>query len=190
MIDPKMLTTSPLPRYLIAILALAVWALASPARAEERLLDTMLQAAKDAPAKLYEGKAKTYGTGVMPQDVLKACLILAHEIDTTGTEIAGHKTAIRTLDDSIQEAGPRLQKESVAALTNPERRKAYQVEVAAYNAWVEDRRQAVAEHNRLVKLFAELSGRFNSECNGRSYYPSDLEYLKNDLPTDIRAKVQ
>ena len=68
-----MLISSPLPRFLTIAVALCGWIAATPVRAEpQALLDAMLQAAKEAPPKLYEGKAKTYGTGVMTQDVLKA----------------------------------------------------------------------------------------------------------------------
>jgi NOL1/NOP2/fmu family ribosome biogenesis protein len=163
---------------------------AAPARADGGLLDSMLQSAKDAPAKLYEGKAKTYGAGVMTPEALTSCLILAHRVDAVAAEIAAAKSGIRDLDGRIQEAGPRLQHQAMAALTDPERRKTYEAQVAEYNAWVEQRRAAVETHNRQVRLYSEMSGRFNGECNGRSYFPSDLAAVKGNLPPEVAERVQ
>ncbi len=161
-----------------------------PARAGDGLLDTMLKSAKNAPEKLYEGKAKTYRAGVMTPETLAACLILAHRIDAVATEIETAKGTIRDLDGRIQEAGPRLQHQAMAALTDPERRKAYEAQIADYNAWVEERRGAVEGHNRQVRLYSEMSGRFNGECNGRSYFPSDLDAVKGGLPPTVAARLQ
>lgn len=171
---------------MVAVLVLA----AAPVRADGGLLDTMLQSARNAPEKLYEGKAKTYRAGVMTPETLTACLILAHRIDAVAAEIETAKGTIRDLDGRIQEAGPRLQHQAMAALTDPERRKAYEAQISDYNAWVEERRAAVESHNRQVRLYSEMSGRFNGECNGRSYFPSDLETVKGSLPPEVAAQVQ
>ena len=170
----------------VAMLMLA----AATAQAGGSLLDTMLQSARNAPEKLYEGKAKTYRAGVMTPETLTACLILAHRIDAVAAEIQAAKGTIRDLDSRIEETGPRLQHQAMAALTDPERRKAYEAQIAGYNAWVEERRGAVEGHNRQVRLYSEMSGRFNGECNGRSYFPSDLDTVKGSLPPEVAAQVQ
>ncbi len=110
----------------LLFLTVAVLMSAAAARADGGLLDTMLQSARNAPEKLYEGKAKTYRAGVMTPETLTACLILAHRIDAVAAEIEAAKGTIRDLDGRIQEAGPRLQHQAMAALTDPERRKAYE----------------------------------------------------------------
>ncbi|MEQ8228630.1 MAG: hypothetical protein RIA64_11145 [Rhodospirillales bacterium] len=162
----------------------------SPAKAADSLLDTMLDAARNAPRKLYEGDAKTYPAGIMTPETLKSCLILAHRLDSVGTGIQGEKEKIRELDELIRDAGPRLQNQAVAALTDPERRKVYEAQVSDYNAWVDQRRKTVERHNREVRHFSELSGRFNGECNGRSYYPTDLAAIQTDLPPEIAERVK
>ena len=171
---------------MVAVLMLA----GVPARADGGLLDTMLQSARNAPMKLYEGKAKTYRAGVMTPEVLTACLILAHRIDAVAAEIATAKSSISGLDGRIQEAGPRLQNQAMAALTDPERRKTYEAEIAGYNAWVEERSTAVEAHNRQVRLYSEMSGRFNGECNGRSYFPTDLNAIKDGLPPEVATQIK
>lgn len=163
---------------------------AGPAKAEDGLLDTMLRAAQNAPAKLFEGNAKNYRAGIMTPEVLTACLVLAHRIDTVAAGIDSEKVNIQGLDTRIQEAGPRLQNQAVTALTDPERRKTYDAQISAYNAWVEQRRAAVEEHNRQVRLFSEMSGRFNGECNGRAYFPSDLTAIAQDLPPEIAQRLK
>lgn len=174
----------------LLFLTVAVLMSAAAARADGGLLDTMLQSARNAPEKLYEGKAKTYRAGVMTPETLTACLILAHRIDAVAAEIEAAKGTIRDLDGRIQEAGPRLQHQAMAALTDPERRKAYEAQISDYNAWVEERRGAVEGHNRQVRLYSEMSGRFNGECNGRSYFPSDLDIVKGSLPPEVAARLQ
>jgi|GEM_PF-1684033 len=174
----------------LLFLTVAVLMSAAAARADGGLLDTMLQSARNAPEKLYEGKAKTYRAGVMTPETLTACLILAHRIDAVAAEIEAAKGTIRDLDGRIQEAGPRLQHQAMAALTDPERRKAYEAQISDYNAWVEERRGAVKGHNRQVRLYSEMSGRFNGECNGRSYFPSDLDIVKGSLPPEVAARLQ
>ena len=42
---------------------------AGPAKAEDGLLDTMLRAAQNAPAKLFEGNAKNYRAGIWSLDL-------------------------------------------------------------------------------------------------------------------------
>ena len=190
-----MLSRFPVPSDFLPITTLLLLPLlssfvASPAVASGSLLDSVLAAAQNAPQKLYEGKAKPYPAGVMTPEVLKSCLILAHRIDTVGADIAKEKANIQELDGMIATAGPRLQNQAVAALTDPERRKAYEEQVSDYNSWVGRRSQAVDRHNKEVKHFSELSGRFNGECNGRSYYPSDLAIVKSDLPPVIAARVE
>lgn len=176
----------PFPKILPSVLLAAVLLATVPtAQADDGLLDTMLRAAKNAPAKLFEGKAKTYRAGVMTPEALAACLILAHRIDSVAADIEGEKNEIRNLDARIQEAGPRLQNQAVASLTDPVRRKAYDAQITDYNAWVEQRRATVESHNRQVRLYSEMSGRFNGECNGRTYFPSDLAAIKAELPPEI-----
>lgn len=186
---PHFHRTPPLLLTLLSVTGMMLMLAAMPARADGGLLDTMLQSAKDAPAKLYEGKAKTYGAGVMTPEVLTACLVLAHRIDAVAADVAAAKTAIHALDGRIQEAGPGLQHQAMAALTDQERRKTYEAQVAEYNAWVEERRASVEAHNRQVRLYSEMSGRFNGECNGRAYYPSDLDTIKGSLPPDVAARL-
>ncbi|MAY67317.1 MAG: hypothetical protein CMM77_09335 [Rhodospirillaceae bacterium] len=186
---PHFLRTPSLLLTLLFVTGVMLMLAATPARADGGLLDTMLQSAKDAPAKLYEGKAKTYSAGVMTPEVLTACLILAHRIDAVATDVAAAKGTIRDLDGRIQEAGPRLQHQAMAALTDQERRKTYEAQVTEYNAWVEERRTSVEAHNRQVRLYSEMSGRFNGECNGRAYYPSDLDTVKGSLPPDVAARL-
>jgi hypothetical protein len=172
-----------------AVFAVLMVAAAPASAAENGLLDTMLRAALEAPAKLYEGKAKNYRAGVMTPDTLKACLILAHRIDAVSRNMESHRSTIRDLDARIQEAGPRLQNQAMAALTDPAKRETYEAQIADYNAWVEQRRAAVESHNRGVRLFSEMSGRFNGECNGRAYFPSDLAVVKPELPPEIAQKL-
>ncbi|PIW29198.1 MAG: hypothetical protein COW30_05445 [Rhodospirillales bacterium CG15_BIG_FIL_POST_REV_8_21_14_020_66_15] len=179
-----------LRRLSVPVLAAFLSAPSMAAQADDGLLDAMLRAAKDAPARLYEGDAKTYRAGVMTPEALTACLILAHRIDAVAAEIEADKRHIRELDGRIQEAGPRLQNQAVSAVTDPERRKSYEAGVDRYNAWVEQRRAAVEDHNRLVRLYSEMSGRFNGECNGRSYFPSDLEAVKGGLPPEVAERVK
>jgi len=174
----------------LLFLTVAVLMSAAAARADGGLLDTMLQSARNAPEKLYEGKAKTYRAGVMTPETLTACLILAHRIDAVAAGIETAKGTIRDLDSRIQEAGPRLQHQAMAALTDPDRRKAYEAQIADYNAWVEERSTSVDAHNRQVRLYSEMSGRFNGECNGRSYFPSDLDIVKGNLPPEVAARLQ
>lgn len=180
----------PLPAVTAFLFAALIGGQNGPAWAADGLLDTMVQAAKDAPARLHEGNGKSYGAGIMTPEVLKACLVLAHGIDGIGDRVAADKAAIRTLDGKIQKAGPKLQKQAVAAVTDPKLRKVYAAQVAEYNAWVDERRAAVDRHNKAVREFSEMSGRFNGECNGRSYFPSDLETLTPDLPPDIQVRLK
>ncbi len=187
---PNLPRTRPSRRILLFLTVAMLMLAAAAARADGGLLDTMLQSARNAPEKLYEGKAKTYRAGVMTPETLTACLILAHRIDAVAAEIETAKGTIRDLDGRIQEAGPRLQHQAMAALTDPERRKTYEAQITDYNAWVEERRGAVDGHNRQVRLYSEMSGRFNGECNGRSYFPSDLDTVKGNLPPEVAARVQ
>ena len=187
---PNSLPTPALPQALLFLTVAVLMLAAAPVRAGGGLLDSMLQSARNAPEKLYEGKAKTYRAGVMTPEVLTACLILAHRIDAVAAGIETAKGTIRDLDSRIQEAGPRLQHQAMAALTDPDRRKAYEAQISDYNAWVEDRRGAVEGHNRHVRLYSEMSGRFNGECNGRSYFPSDLDIVKGNLPPEVAARLQ
>ncbi len=187
---PDFLRTPPSLLTLLSLTGVILMLAAAPARADSGLLDTMLRSAKEAPVKLYEGKAKTYRAGVMTPETLTACLILAHRIDAVAIEIETAKGTIRDLDGRIQEAGPRLQHQAMAALTDPERRKAYEAQISDYNAWVEERRGTVEAHNRQVRLYSEMSGRFNGECNGRSYFPSDLDVVKDSLPPEVAARIQ
>ena len=149
---PFVLRTPPSLLVLLSLTGMMLMLAAAPARADSGLLDTMLRSAKEAPVKLYEGKAKTYRAGVMTPETLAACLILAHRIDAVAIEIETAKGTIRDLDGRIQEAGPRLQHQAMAALTDPERRKAYEAQISDYNAWVEERRGTVEAHNRQVRL--------------------------------------
>ena len=180
----------PLPAVTAFLFAALIAAQTGPARAAGGLLDTMVQAAKDAPVRLHEGNGKSYGAGIMTPEVLKACLVLAHGIDGVGDRVAADKAAIRALDEKIQEAGPKLQKQAVAAVTDPKLRKVYAAQVAEYNTWVDERRAAVDRHNKAVREFSEMSGRFNGECNGRSYFPSDLAAVAPDLPPDVRSRLK
>ena len=181
---------SPLPAVAAFLIAALIVGQTGPVRAADGLLDTMVQAAKDAPARLHEGNGKSYGAGIMTPEVLKACLVLAHGIDGVGARVAADKAAIRALDGKIQEAGPKLQKQAVAAVTDPKLRKTYATQVAEYNAWVDERRATVDRHNKAVREFSEMSGRFNGECNGRSYFPSDLAAVASDLPPGVQARLK
>lgn len=180
----------PLPALAGLLFAALIAGQSGPARADDGLLDTMVKAAKEAPPRLHEGNGKSYGAGIMTPEVLKACLVLAHGIDGVGARVAADKAAIRALDGKIQEAGPKLQKQAVAAVTDPKLRNTYAAQVAEYNAWVDERRAAVDRHNKAVREFSEMSGRFNGECNGRSYFPSDLAAVASDLPPGVQARLK
>ena len=126
---PNLPRTCPSRRILLFLTLAMLMLAAAAARADGGLLDTMLQSARNAPEKLYEGKAKTYRAGVMTPETLTACLILAHRIDAVAAEIETAKGTIHDLDGRIQEAGPRLQHQAMAALTDPERRKTYEAQI-------------------------------------------------------------
>lgn len=154
------------------------------------VLDSLVEASRTAPPVLYEGSAKTYGDGRMTPETLKSCLILAHRIDQTNEFLADKKSRIRKLDDRIQEAGPQLRDKIGQSLSDQPERVAFAQQVAAYNEWVEQRLDTVRSHNRQVREFSEMSKRFDGECNGRAYYPSDLATIARDLPPEIQTRLK
>lgn len=174
----------------ILLLTLLVPSAALAAEAPGGVLGALLAAARDAPAPLYEGTAKSYRDGMMTPDDLKGCLVLAYRIDDTGVAVARMKGDLRLLDGRIAETGPRLKSLAAAGLADPAKRRTYTDGVAAYNALVEQRRDAAAAHNRKVTEYSEMAGRFNAACNGRAFFPSDLAAVTPALPPDVQARLK
>ena len=158
--------------------------------APDGVLAALISAAHNAPAPLYEGAAKSYRGGIMTPQTLKGCLVLAYRIDQTGAAVRQMKADLRDLDGKIAETGPRLKAQAVAGLTDPDKRQTYTDGVAQYNRMVEQRREQVAAHNRRVREYSEMAGRFNVDCNGRTYFPSDLAAVTPDLPPEVRARLK
>lgn len=173
-----------------AFLCLALLLPGHPAQAADGLLDALVGAGRDRPQVLYEGKQKTYRPGVMDSEHLKNCLILAHRMDQSTAEIDQRKAAIRRLDDQIREAGPALQRDIPQTGQSRAKAEAFAARVQTYNGWVEERLAVVRQHNNLVRNFTEMSGRFDTECNGQSYFPSDLTAVIPQLPPEIRARLR
>jgi len=179
-------------RFVICILILGLSAgfvFVTPAPASG-VLDALVGASSGVPSDPYERGTKTYGSGRMTPDLLKSCLILAHRIDGTNEKLLAKKSQIRGLDDRIQEAGPRLRNHAKQAIIDKENRADFAKQVEAYNKWVEQRLAVVRSHNRQVQEFFEMSRRFDGECNGRAYFPSDLDVIAPDLPPEIRMRLK
>lgn len=179
---------SPSCRLIAALFVLAT----GPALADGPggVLGALISAASSAPEPMHEGVAKTYRAGTLRPGGLKACILLAHGIDRTLAETEATRAALRRLDDRIAEAGPRLNALAAAGLTDKAKRAEYEAGLAEYNGQIEERAAIAADHNRRVREYGEMAARFEKDCNGRAFFPSDLAALRAELPAEIRARLK
>ena len=162
----------------------------SPAEQPDGVLGALVSAASNAPEPMHEGIAKTYRASTLRPDGLKACILLAHGIDRTLAETEGTRAALRRLDDRIAEAGPRLNALAAAGLTDKAKRAEYEAGLTEYNGHVEERASIAADHNRRVREYGEMAARFETNCNGRAFFPSDLAALRAELPAEVLARLK
>lgn len=179
---------SPTCRLIAVLLILA----AGPAVADGPggVLGALVSAARSAPEPMHEGIAKTYRAGTLRPGGLRACILLAHGIDRTLAETEGTRATLRRLDDRIAEAGPRLKALAAAGLTDKAKRAEYEAGLTEYNGQVDERASIAADHNRHVREYGEMAVRFDKDCNGRAFFPSDLAALRTELPAEVRARLK
>ena len=42
----------------------------------------------------------------------------------------------------------------------------------------------------LVREYGEMAARFETNCNGRAFFPSDLAALRAELPAEVLARLK
>lgn len=131
------------------------------------------------------GGSKSYGPTTLEPEQLKACFVLAHEIDQASVGLDAGLAAIQTEEAELATLQAQLERGNRQGFGNPADRGLHNQRIGLFNERVAKHRQQVQAFNEGQAPQKVRMDRFNDACGGRGFYASDLPAVRGQLPFDL-----
>ncbi|MCI5141727.1 MAG: hypothetical protein D3909_08370 [Candidatus Electrothrix sp. ATG1] len=127
-------------------------------------------------------KTPTDQDGALTEKMIEKCILLKHEIDTSGAEATTIAAKLNSLKKEIGELSNYLEKtKEKIDKTKPEAVEAYNQKINLYTIKADEYEVRRKEYNGKVGPYQQRTSQFDKECKDQSYYEDDYQKVVQKL---------